>query len=125
MIPVAQAAIVVCVVVVSGVLVAALLALRRTALRAESVLSQIERELRPLMSQVEALSSEVRQLASSANEELRRVSIVVRRADDVTAKLARLLGTVAAFTSVGQYASVAAGLKKGVDVFVKRLRAKN
>jgi uncharacterized protein YoxC len=125
MMPLGPAVVVICIVVLSAVLVATLLALRRTALRAESVLQQVEREIRPMSSQLESLTAELRELSKSANDELRRISVVIRRAEDVSVKVARLVGAVSALTSVGQYASIIAGVKKGLDVFVGRLRAKN
>jgi len=125
MIPLGPAVVVICIVVLSAVLVATLLALRRTALRAESVLQQVEREIRPMASQLESLTAELRELSKNANEELRRISVVIRRAEDVSVKVSRLVGAVSALTSVGQYASVIAGVKKGLDVFVGRLRAKS
>ncbi len=125
MMPLGPAVVVICIVVLSAVLVATLLALRRTALRAESVLQQVEREIRPMASQLESLTAELRELSKSANEELRRISVVIRRAEDVSVKVSRLVGAVSALTSVGQYASVIAGVKKGLDVFVGKLRAKS
>lgn len=124
MTPLAQAVVVICIVVLSAVLVSTLLALKKTALRAESLLEQVEREIRPLVSQVESLTAELRDLSRSANEEMKRISLVVRRAEDISARLAKLVGVVGGLTRMGQYASVAAGVKKGLDVFVGRLRAK-
>lgn len=124
MTPLAQAVVVICIVVLSAVLVSTLLALKKTALRAESLLEQVEREIRPLVSQVESLTAELRDLSRSANEEMKRISLVVRRAEDISVRLAKLVGVVGGLTRMGQYASVAAGVKKGLDVFVGRLRAK-
>lgn len=124
MMPSAQIVIVICIVAVSAAGVVALMALRRVLIRADSVLGQVERQIPPLMSQVDALSTDVRALLRSGNQELQRVSIVVHRVEDLTAKVGRLVATVTALTSVGQYASLAAGLKKGANVFVRRLRSK-
>ena len=124
MTPLAQAVIVLCVAVLTGVLVFVLLAVRTTALRAESVLRLLEREIQPMMSQLESLTSELRELSKSANEEMRRISVIVRRADDVSIKVSRVVGAVSGLTTVGQYVNLVAGLKKGVDAFVGRLRSK-
>lgn len=124
MTPVAQGAIVVCVVVLSAVLIATLLALRRTAIRAESVLHVVEREIRPMVTQLESLTAEVRELSRSANDEMKRISVIVRRAEDVSVKVARLAGALAALTQVGRYVGVIAGVKKGLDVFARRLGAR-
>jgi uncharacterized protein YoxC len=125
MTPLAQAVVVICIVVLSAVLASTLLALKKTALRAESVLQQVEREIRPLASQLESLTAELRELSRSANEEMKRISLVVRRAEDLSAKLSKLVGVVAGLTRIGQYASVVAGVRKGLDVFVGRLKTKS
>jgi uncharacterized protein YoxC len=125
MTPLAQAVIVICVAVVSAVLVSVLLALKKTALRAESVLHLVEREIQPMLSQLESLTSELRELSKSANEEMRRISVIVRRADDVSIKVSKLVGAMAGLTTMGQYISVIAGMKKGVNAFVGRLRSKS
>ena len=122
MTPLAQGVIVACIVVLSAVLASTLLALKKTALRAESVLHLVEREIRPLAGQIESLTTELRTLSHHANEELDRVAVVVHRLEDISLKVARLLGVLGGLTRVGQYAGVAAGVKKGLDVFIKRLR---
>jgi uncharacterized protein YoxC len=122
MTPLAQGVIVACIVVLSAVLASTLLALRKAALRAESVLHVVEREIRPLAGQIESLTTELRTLSHHANEELDRVAVVVHRLEDISLKVARLLGVLGGLTRVGQYAGIAAGVKKGLDVFIKRLR---
>ena len=125
MTPLAQAIVVICIVALTAVLASTLLALKKTALRAESVLHLVEREIRPMASQLEALAGELKTLSRSANAELERVSVVVRRVDDVSLKVARLVGAVSGLTRVGQMAGAAAGVKKGLDVFVARLLNKH
>ena len=122
MTPLAEAVIMLCVVVLSAVLVSVLIALRKTALRAESVLHVIEREIRPMVGQLESLTGELKDLSKGANAELKRISVVVRRAEDVTIKVSRLMLAVGSLTRVGQYASVAVGVKRGLDVFLTRLK---
>ncbi len=111
-----------CAVIVTVVLVSTLRALRKTAVRAEEVLHLVEREIRPMANQIESLAEEVRTLAHNANENMDRVSLVVQRAEDISYKVARLAGVVGGFTRVGQYAGIAAGVKRGLNVFVSRLR---
>jgi uncharacterized protein YoxC len=123
MTPLAVAIIVLCVVVVSAVLVWTLVALRKTALRAESVLSVVEREIRPMLGQLESLIAELRDLSQGAREELSKIRVVVRRAEDVSITVSKLVIAVGGLTRVGQYVSLAAGVKKGLDVFVRRLKA--
>jgi uncharacterized protein YoxC len=121
--PPAVAIIVLCVVVVSAVFVWTLLALRKTALRAESVLHVVEREIWPLLGQLESLLTELRDLSQGAKGELSKIRVVVRRAEDVSIKVSKLVIAVGSLTRIGQYVSLAAGVKKGLDVFVRRLKA--
>jgi uncharacterized protein YoxC len=121
--PVAATVLVLCVVVVSAVLVWTLLTLRKTALRAESVLHAVERELRPMLGQIESLMAELRDLSQGAQEELSKIRVVVRRAEDVSIKVSRVVMAVGALTRIGQYARLASGVKKGLDAFVRRLKA--
>ena len=125
MTPLAQAIVVICIVILTAVLASALLALKKTALRAESVLHLVEREIRPMASQLEALAGELKTLSKNVNAELERVSVVVRRVDDVSLKVARLVGAVSGLTRVGQMAGAAAGVKRGLDVFIARLLNKH
>jgi hypothetical protein len=124
MAPLAQAVIVACIVVLTAVLVSALLALRKTALRAESVLHVVEREILPMASQIESLANELRTLSHSASDELQRVGEVIRRVEDVTAKVARLVVALSGFVRVGQVIGVATAVKRGLDVFIRRMRVK-
>jgi uncharacterized protein YoxC len=123
MTPAPVAIIVLCVVVVSAVLVWTLLALRKTALRAENVLRVLEHGTRPLLGQLESLIAELRDLSQGAAEELRKVRVVVRRAEDVSITVSKVVVAVGGLTRIGQYVSLAAGVKKGLDVFVRRLKA--
>ena len=122
MTPLAQAVIVVCIVLLTGALIATLLALKKTALRAESVLHLVEREVRPMASQIEALAGELRTLSRHATEELERFSVVVRRLEEVSAKAAGVVGALSGLTKFAQVAGVAAGVKKGLDIFIRRLK---
>ncbi len=124
MTPLAQAIIVLCIVVLTAALVSTLRAVRKTAVRAEEVLHVVEREIRPMASQIESLAEEVRTLARNANENMDRVSLVVQRVEEISFKAARLVGAVSGLTRVGQYAGVAAGVKRGLDVFINRLRSR-
>lgn len=103
-------------------LVAAVWALRGVAQRAEAVLAIVEQELRPLIGQTLALTEDVRGLTREAGRELERVGAVTDRVEDVATGLSRIVMTVGSLTRAGQIVGVAAGLKKGIDVFVHRLR---
>jgi len=103
-------------------LVAAVWALRGMAQRAEAVLTIIEQELRPLIGQALALTEDVRTLTREASRELERVGAVTDRVDDIATGLSRFVGTLSGLTRAGQIVGVAAGLKKGLEVFVHRFR---
>lgn len=122
MAPWAQAVLVLCAVVVTVALVVTLSSIRRATNRAETVLQLVEREIRPLASQVESLAAEVRTLSGTANRELERVSGVVRRVEDISLKTARVVGVVNSLASFRGVSSVGSGLKRATGVFVSRLR---
>jgi hypothetical protein len=103
-------------------LVAAVWALRGVAQRAEAVLTIVEQELRPMIGQGLALTEDVRGLTREAGRELERVGAVTDRVEVVAAGLGRIVTTLGSLTRAGQIVGVAAGLKKGIDVFVHRLR---
>jgi hypothetical protein len=101
-------------------LVAAVWALRGVAQRAEAVLAIVEQELRPLIGQGLALTEDVRGLTREAGRELERVGAVTDRVEVVAAGLGRIVTTLGSLTRAGQIVGVAAGLKRGIDVFVHR-----
>jgi uncharacterized protein YoxC len=103
-------------------LVAAVWALRGVARRAEAVLAIVEQELRPVIGQAVALTEDVRSLTRDASRELERVGAVTDRVDDIAGAVGRIVGTLSGLTRAGQIVGVAAGVKKGIDVFVQRLR---
>jgi len=120
--PLAQAVLVICAVVLTVALVVTLATFRRAASRAEIVLQLVEREIRPLASQVEALAADVRALSQTANRELERVSGVVRRVEDISLKIARVVGVANSLASFRGIRSVSSGLRTALSVFVSRLR---
>ena len=122
MTPLAQVVLVACAVVLTVALVVTLAALRRAASRAEVVLQLVEREIRPLASQIEALAAETRTLSQSANRELERVSGVVRRVEETSRKIARVVGVVNSLASFRGVSGVGSGVKRALGVFVSRLR---
>jgi uncharacterized protein YoxC len=122
MTPLAQAVLVVCAVVLTVALVVTLASFRRASSRAEIVLQLVEREIRPLASQVEALAADVRTLSQTANRELERVSGVVRRVEDISLKIARVVGVANSLASFRGIKGVGSGLRTALSVFVSRLR---
>jgi uncharacterized protein YoxC len=122
MTPLAQAVLVICAVVLTVALVVTLASLKRATARAEIVLQLVEREIRPLASQVEALAADVRTLSQSANRELNRISGVVRRVEDISFKIARVVGVANSLASFRGISGVGSGLRTALSVFVSRLR---
>lgn len=112
-------------VVVTATLVSTLLAIRRATLRAEMLLMILEREVRPMTSQLQSLVEELRGLSKHADQNMERMGAVIRRVDDVTTGIARVVGFVGGMTRVGQLVGTATGVKKGLDVFIARLISKN
>jgi uncharacterized protein YoxC len=125
MTPLAVGVILACVVALTLVLMSTLLSLRKTALRAESVLAQVEREIRPMASELENLTGELQKLSRNANDNLQRIGGIVDRVEDISVQAARVVGAVGGLTRIGQYAGMAAGVKRGVEVFLHRLKERH
>jgi uncharacterized protein YoxC len=122
MTPLAVGIILACVVALTIVLISTLLSVKKTAARAESVLAQVEREVRPMASELESLTGELQKLSRNANDNLQRIGGIVDRVEDISVQAARIAGAVAGLTRIGQYAGMAAGVKRGVEVFLHRLK---
>jgi uncharacterized protein YoxC len=122
MTPLAVGVILACVVALTIVLISTLLSIKKTAARAESVLAQVEREVRPMASELESLTGELQKLSRNANDNLQRIGGVVDRVEDISVQVARVVGAVGGLTRIGQYAGMAAGVKRGVEVFLHRLK---
>jgi uncharacterized protein YoxC len=120
--PLAVGVILACIVALTAVLISTLLAFRTTAQRAESVLAILEREIRPLTTELESLTAELQKLTRKANDNLERIGAVVDRVEDISITAARVVGAVGGLTRIGQYAGVAAGVKRGVEVFLSRMK---
>jgi uncharacterized protein YoxC len=125
MTPLAVGVILACVVALTIVLIATLLSIKKTALRAESVLAQVEREIRPMANELETLTGELQKLSRNANDNLQRIGGIVDRVEDISVQAARVVGAVAGLTRIGQYAGMAAGVKRGVEVFLHRLKERH
>jgi hypothetical protein len=115
-----QLVIAACAVALTVALVAALVALRRALERAEGVMGIAERELAPLAAEARGLMEELRALSRQASREVGRVGEVT---DQLSTLVGRLAWGVAGLTRAGQLIGVAAAVKRGIDVFVHRMRA--
>lgn len=93
----------------------------RTARAAEQALLGVDRELRPLASQLQALLQEHRDLAQQATRDLREIEGLLAKGHEAVARVANLVGLLGGLGGVGKFLGLAQGLKRGVDVFVHRL----
>ena len=125
MTPLAVGVILACVVALTIVLISTLLSVKKTAARAESVLAQVEREVRPMASELESLTGELQKLSRNANDNLQRIGGIVDRVEDISVQAARVAGAVGGLTRVGQYVGLATGVKRGVEVFLHRLKERH
>lgn len=121
MTPVAQTVLVLCAVVLTVVIVATLLSFKRTAARAEIVLQLVEREIRPLASQIEGLAGDLRVVAQTTNGSVQRLHGILGRVEDISLKVARIIGVANSLTSLRGISGVASGAKTGLSVFLSRL----
>jgi uncharacterized protein YoxC len=121
MTPMAQTVLVLCAVVLTVVIVATLLSFKRTAARAEIVLQLVEREIRPLASQIEGLAGDLRVVAQTTNGSVQRLNGILGRVEDISLKVARIIGVANSLTSLRGISGVASGAKTGLSVFLSRL----
>ena len=120
--PWAQVVLLVCAVALTVALILAVLALRRTLRRTTAVLEIVEQEMRPLVGQIHGLTDELRELTRESRREVMRIGDVTERVQTVADGLGRVVAGLAGLTKAGQIIGLAAGLRRGVDVFVQRLR---
>jgi len=121
MTPVFQTVLVLCAVVLTVAIVATLLSFKRTAARAEIVLQLVEREIRPLASQIEGLAGDLRVVAQTTNGSVQRLNGILGRVEDISLKVARIIGVANSLTSLRGISGVASGAKTGLSVFLSRL----
>ena len=95
--------------------------LSRTARAAEQTLVGVDRELKPLVTQVQALLQEHRVLAQQATRDLRQIEAVTARAQEVAGRLVNATAFLGHAGTVGQAMTLARGLARGLEVFVSRL----
>jgi uncharacterized protein YoxC len=117
-----QVVLLACAVALTAALVAAVLALRGALRRADAVLQIVEQELRPLIGQAHGVTEEIRELTHEARLEMVRVGEVTEHVQSVADGLARVVGGLGGLARAGQIVGLAAGLRRGVDVFVQRWR---
>jgi uncharacterized protein YoxC len=117
-----SAVLAVCALGVSIALVLAVLSLRQTVQRAGAVLAVVERELGPLASEARGLTADARTLTQEATREMRRAGDVIEHVNEAADGVGRVISAVAGLTRAGQIVGIAAAVRRGLDVFVSRLR---
>jgi hypothetical protein len=120
--PWSQLVLIACAVALTAAVVSAVLALRGALRRADSLLGIVEQELRPLIAQAHGVTEEVRELTRELRLEVKRVGDMTESVQAVTDGLGRVVAGLSGLARVGQVVGLAAGLRRGVDVFVQRLR---
>jgi uncharacterized protein YoxC len=120
--PWAQIVLIVCAVALTVALVGAILAARATLRRAASVLEIVEQELRPLVGQLHGLTDDVRDLTRETRREVERIGEVTEHVQTAADGVSRMVGGLVGLTRAGQAIGLVAGIRRGVDVFVDRLR---
>jgi uncharacterized protein YoxC len=111
-----------CVVAVTAALVPLLMALQRAVRRAEGVLGVVERELAPLVAELHGLTHALRDTIQELQQELKRVGALTDRIDEVAGGVTRVVNALVGLTRAGQFIGVAAGIRKGMEVFLHRVR---
>ena len=111
-----------CAVVISIAIVLVLLSIRRALERTGNILAIVERELGPLTSEARGLTEDARALTQETTRELKRVGDVVERVHEAADGVARVTNALAGLTRAGQLVGVATALRRGIEVFVQRMR---
>ena len=113
----------VCVVALTCALVGVLLSLKRMLDRTTGVLTVVETEIRPTAAEARALTQEMRVLSRHLHDQIEAVGLAVERARVLVDGMSRVVNALAGLTRAGQLIGIAAGVKKGLEVFVQRWRS--
>ena len=111
-----------CAVAVCGALVLVLLSARRALERTTGILAEVEREIGPLAVEARGLTGDARTLTQEAARDVRRAGDVIGHVNDAAAGVGRVVNALGGLTRAGQLIGMAAALRRGVDVFVDRMR---
>lgn len=111
-----------CTIVISIAIVLVLLSVRRALERTGNILAIVERELGPLTSEVLRLTEDARALTQETTRELKRAGDVVERVHEAVDGVARVANALASLTRAGQLVGLATALRRGINVFVQRMR---
>jgi len=111
-----------CLLAVSTALVLAILSARRAIQRVTAILAVAEHELGPIAVEARGLTSDARELTQETTRELRRTGDVIEQVHEAATGVVRVVNALSKLTRAGQIVGLATGLRRGVDVFVERLR---
>ena len=78
--------------------------------------------MRPLVGQAHGLTEEVRALTRESRQEVARIGEVTGQVQRAAEGLGRVASGLAGLARAGQLIGLAAGLRRGVDAFVHRMR---
>jgi uncharacterized protein YoxC len=112
----------VCAVAVCGAVVLVLLSARRAIERTQAILAQVERDIGPLTAEARGLTIDARSLTQEATRDVRRAGDVIDHVGRAAAGVGRVVNALAGLTRAGQAVGLVAAFRRGVDVFVDRLR---
>ena len=92
-------------------------------LRTESpICRHRQQQVGPIATEARGLTSDARGLTQETSRELRRTGEVLDQVHEAASGVVRIVNALAKFTRAGQIVGLATGLRRGVDVFVERLR---
>jgi uncharacterized protein YoxC len=111
-----------CAVIIALAIVLVLLSARRALERTGAILAIAERELAPLATEARGLTADARALTQESTRELRRAGDVIDRVHNAAEGVGRVVNALAGLTRAGQVVGLAAAVRRGVDVFVSRMR---
>jgi uncharacterized protein YoxC len=117
-----QIPLVLCAIALTVALVAAILALRRTLERLEQVLAVLEQKLGPTLEDLRGLTQEAQAVTHDARTSVARLSATIDHINQLTESVGNFVVGLRGLTRVGQLVGIAMGVRKGIDVFVERLR---
>lgn len=116
-----QIPLILCAIALTLALVAAVMALRRTLLRLEQVLAVLEVKLGPTLEDVRGLTQEAQAVTRDARSSVARLSAMIDHVNQLTESVGTFVIGLRGLTQVGQLVGIAIGVKRGINVFVRRL----
>ena len=111
-----------CLVAVSTALVLVILSARQVLQRVVAILSVVEHEVGPLATEARGLTTDARGLTQETTRELHRAGEVIDQVHEAATGIVRVVNVLSKLTRAGQLVGLATGLRRGIDVFVDRLR---